>query len=264
MPSATEKPAVSTKELWAGRIISGLVIAFMLFDGVIHLMKIAPVVQAFQQLGWPISMAFLLGIIELLCVVIYLYPRTAMVGAIVLTGYLGGAVVTQLRVGNPLFGETLFPVYVGILAWGGLYLREPRLRTLIPFLKTQPTADVSRKMLWAGRIISALPALGILFGSIVKLIKAPAVVQGFAKAGFPEHLVIVVGIIEFLCVVIYLIPRTAVLGAILMIGLMGGATATNVRVGDPSMIITLLFGILVWAGLFLRKAELRALIPLRS
>ena len=87
---------------------------------------------------------------------------------------------------------------------------------------------------------------------------------GFAKQGFPDHLVIVVGIIELLCAVIYLVPRTAVLGAILMTGLMGGATATNVRVGDPNLIVTLLLGILAWAGLFLRKAELRKLMPLRS
>ena len=267
MQSATEKPAAANKELWAGGIISGLVIAFMLFDSVIHLMKIAPVVQAFQQLGWPISLAFVLGIIELLCVVIYLYLRTSMLGAILLTGYLGGSVVTQLRVGNPLFGETLFPVYVGILVWGGLYLREPGLRALIPIVKTQSTAGNdggSRKKLWAGRVITAITALMILFASSVKLMKAPAVVEGFAKQGFPDHLVIVVGIIELLCAVIYLVPRTAVLGAILMTGLMGGATATNVRVGDPSLAVTLLLGILAWAGLFLRKAELRKLMPLRS
>ncbi|HEY6349998.1 MAG TPA: DoxX family protein [Candidatus Angelobacter sp.] len=267
MQSDTESPTAADKELWAGRIISGLVIAFMLFDTVIHLMKITPVVQAFQQLGWPISLAFVLGIIELLCVVFYLYPRTSIVGAILLTGYLGGAVVTQLRVGNPLFGEALFPVYVGILAWGGLYLREPGLRALIPIVKTRSTAENagdSRKKLWTGRVVSAIVALMILFASSVKLVKAPAVVEGFAKQGFPEHLVIVVGIIELLCAVIYLVPRTAVLGAILMTGLMGGATATNVRVGDPSLIVTLLLGILAWAGLFLRNERLRKLMPLRS
>src|SRR5215472_16639930 len=112
MQSATEKPSVSNQQLLAGRIISGLVIAFMLFDGIIHLMKITPVVQAFQELGWPISLSVVLGVIELLCVVIYIYPRTSIVGAILLTSYLGGAVVTQLRVGHPLFGQTLFPVYV--------------------------------------------------------------------------------------------------------------------------------------------------------
>lgn len=262
MQPAMEKPSVSNQQLWAGRTISGLVIAFMLFDGVIHLMKIAPVVQAFQELGWPISLSVVLGIIELLCVVIYLYPRTSILGAILLTGYLGGAVVTQLRVGHPLFGETLFPVYVGILAWGGLYLREPRLRGLIPLTRAAGNATVSKKKLWAGRIISVIPALLILFASSVKLVKAPAVVEGFAKAGFPEHLIIVVGVIELLCVLVYLIPRTSALGAILMVGLMGGATATNVRVGDPSVVITVALGILVWLGLFLRNHGVRELVPL--
>lgn len=267
MQPAMEKSAVSNPQLWAGRIISGLVIAFMLFDGVIHLMKIAPVVQAFQELGWPISLSVVLGIIELLCVVIYLYPRTSILGAILLTGYLGGAVVTQLRVGHPLFGETLFPVYVGILVWGGLYLREPRLRRLIPLTRAAGTAGnapVSKKKLWTGRIISVIPTLLILFASSVKLVKAPAVVEGFAKAGFPEHLIIVVGVIELLCVLVYLIPRTSALGAILMVGLMGGATATNVRVGDPSLVITVALGVLVWLGLFLRNHEVRELVPLRS
>ena len=104
----------------------------------------------------------------------------------------------------------------------------------------------------------------IVFASSVKLMKSPAMVQGFAQAGFPEHLVLTVGMIELLCAVIYLIPRTAVLGAILMTGLMGGATATNVRVGDPSTAITVTIGVLVWIGLFFRNSALRELIPVRS
>lgn len=268
MQSATENTAVSNKELWAGRVISGLVIAFMLFDAVIHLAKIAPVVKAFQDLGWPISLAVPLGIIELLCVVIYAFPRTSALGAILLTGYLGGAVVAQLRVGSPLFGETLFPVYIGILVWAGLYLREPRLRRFIPVVTTSSStagdAPVSKKALWTGRIISVLAALMILFAAGVKLMKSPAMVEGFAKVGFPEHLVIVVGTIELLCAIIYLIPVTTVFGAILMAGLMGGATATNVRAGDPSMAVTVALGILAWLGLFLRYNNLRALVPLRK
>jgi hypothetical protein len=126
----------SNKMLWAGRIVSGAMAAFLVLDGVMHLTKIAPVVQAFEQLGWPIRMAVTLGVLELVCVAAYVYPRTSVLGAILLTGYLGGAVATHLRVGNPLFGETLFPVYVGILLWGGLWAREPRLRALIPFAGT--------------------------------------------------------------------------------------------------------------------------------
>ena len=125
------------KMIWAGRVLSGIVILFMVFDGLIHMMKIAPVVDAFARLGWPIGLAVPLAIVELVCVAIYAYPRTSILGAILLTGYLGGAVSTHLRVGSSLFGETLFPVYIGILMWGGLYGREARLRALIPFSRSK-------------------------------------------------------------------------------------------------------------------------------
>ena len=119
------------KMIWAGRVLSGLMVAFLLFDGAIHIAKIAPVVQAFAQLNFPIELAVTLGVIELVCLTLYVYPRTAVVGAILLTGYLGGAVATHLRAGSPLFAEALFPVYIGILLWGGLYLRNERLRALV-------------------------------------------------------------------------------------------------------------------------------------
>ncbi len=133
---ATTETAASQKMIWTGRIVSGLMAAFLSFDGVMHLTTIAPVVQAFAQLGLPLQLGITLGILELACVAIYVYPRTSVLGAILLTGYLGGAVAMHLRIGSSLFGETLFPVYVGVLVWGGLYLREPRLRALIPVTKT--------------------------------------------------------------------------------------------------------------------------------
>ena len=123
---------------WAGIILSALPVLFVLFDGAIHLMVIPPVVQAFTQLGYPVSTSRALGVIELVCIVLYLIPRTSVLGAIMLTGYLGGAVATNLRVGSPLFSNTLFPVYVGILAWGGLFLRDERVRALIP-VRRQPS-----------------------------------------------------------------------------------------------------------------------------
>ena len=126
------QPPASKGLIWTGRILSWLTILFMLFDAVLHLIKPAPVVTGFAQLGVPLQLSMALGIIELVCIAAYALPRTSLIGAILLTGYLGGAVVTQLRVGNPLFGETLFPVYVGVLAWAGLYLRDQRLRTLMP------------------------------------------------------------------------------------------------------------------------------------
>ncbi|OLD52366.1 MAG: hypothetical protein AUI83_09700 [Armatimonadetes bacterium 13_1_40CM_3_65_7] len=117
---------------WAGVVLTVLPVLFMLFDSVIHLMVIPPVVESFTQLGYPVSTARALGVIELVCIALYLIPRTSVLGAVLLTGYLGGAVATNLRVGSPLFSHTLFPVYVGVLAWGGLFLRDERVRALIP------------------------------------------------------------------------------------------------------------------------------------
>jgi hypothetical protein len=122
----------SKKSVWAGRIVSGLVTAFMVFDAVIHLLKPAPVVEAFARLHLPLSLAVDLGIVELLCLALYVIPRTSILGAVLLTGYLGGAVAIQMTTSTSLFGEILFPVYVGILAWGGIYLRDERLRAIIP------------------------------------------------------------------------------------------------------------------------------------
>lgn len=139
--SNIRESSASNEALWTGRLVSGFVSAFMVLDGGLHLVKPAPVVQAFHELGFPISLSVTLGIIELLCVLVYLYPRTSVLGAILLTGYLGGAVAMQLRVGHPLFGETLFPVYIGILFWGGLYLREPGLRCLIPIAESAKVAE---------------------------------------------------------------------------------------------------------------------------
>jgi hypothetical protein len=123
----------SKKALWTGRVMSGFVTAFMLFDAGIHILKPAPVVEAFEKLHLPLYLAVVLGVIELFCILLYVLPRTAVLGAILLTGYLGGAIATQLPVSQSLFGEILFPVYVGVLVWGGIYLRDERLRALFPW-----------------------------------------------------------------------------------------------------------------------------------
>jgi len=132
MPTTIQPGSLSKKAQWGGRIVSGLVTAFLLFDAVIHLLKPAPVVEAFAKLHLPLSLAVDLGIIEVLCLVLYVIPRTSILGAVLLTGYLGGAVAIQMITSNSLFGEILFPVYVGVLVWGGIYLRDDRLRTLFP------------------------------------------------------------------------------------------------------------------------------------
>ena len=126
------------------------------------------------------------------------------------------------------------------------------------------TAPVSKGRLWAGRILSAIPALMLLFAGIMKLLKPPSMIQGLAQYGYPESLVVIIGILEMVCAVVYLIPRTSVLGAILATGFLGGAAATNVRVKDPSFVLPVVFGVLVWAGLFFRDERLRAVIPLKN
>jgi hypothetical protein len=128
--------STSRSRLWAARILTAIPVLFLLFDGVTKLMMIKPVTDGMAQLGYPVSTAFGIGVILLVCLALYAIPQTAVLGAVLLTGYLGGAIASNVRVGNPLFSYTLFPVYVAVLLCGGLYLREPRLRALIPFRKT--------------------------------------------------------------------------------------------------------------------------------
>lgn len=122
---------VSSGALWGGRIMGWLPALFLLVDGVMKLFKPAPVVEATVKLGYAESVILPLGIVLTICVVLYLIPRTAVLGAILLTGYLGGAVAAHVRVGEGLFPIS-FPIIFGILLWGGLYLRDDRLRKLIP------------------------------------------------------------------------------------------------------------------------------------
>ncbi len=124
------------KKIWTGRILSGLVLAFLLFDGAIKLVPIAPVTESMAQLGYPAGLERGLGALTLLCAGLYAAPRTSVLGAILLTGLLGGAIATHLRVGSPIFSHLLFGAYLGLLAWGGLLLRDPRLRTLLPLRRS--------------------------------------------------------------------------------------------------------------------------------
>jgi hypothetical protein len=133
----------------------------------------------------------------------------------------------------------------------------------------QPTttaAPPSKAMLWTGRVISTLPVLALLMSAVMKFAKPADVIEGFAKLGWPERLAVPLGIIELACTILYVIPQTSVLGAILLTGYLGGAAATHMRVGDPvaNVATPIIFGVLVWLGLFLRDARLRALIPWKN
>lgn len=117
--------------LWIGRLITAVAVLFLIFDVTIKVLNMAPAVTGTAQLGYPAHLVVPIGIIQLVCLVLYLVPRTAVFGAVLLTGYLGGAVATHVRLENPLFSHVLFPIYVAVLLWGGLYLLDARVRPLI-------------------------------------------------------------------------------------------------------------------------------------
>jgi hypothetical protein len=125
------RPTVSNKALWISRVMRAVVVLFLLMDTAMHLAQPTPVVQAMNQLGFPPNSAVTLGIVELVLTVLYVVPRTSILGALLLTGYLGGAVSAHLRVGNPIFETYIFPALVGALLWGGLLLVDSRLRGLV-------------------------------------------------------------------------------------------------------------------------------------
>jgi hypothetical protein len=138
--SATHTIGISTPiseskaRIWTGRILTAIVALFLLFDGIMKVIKERHVLQSAAQLGYSTESMVAIGTLLLACTLVYVIPRTAVLGALLLTGYLGGAVATQVRVGNPVF-ECIFPVIFGVLVWAGLFLREPRLGALIPVRK---------------------------------------------------------------------------------------------------------------------------------
>jgi hypothetical protein len=131
-PPATTAARPRTTQRRIGLVLSALTALFLLFDAVIHLLRIQPVVDSFTALGFPLGTVRWIAVVELVCLVLYLLPRTSVLGAVLLTGYLGGAVSAHVRVESPLVSTVLFPVYVGIALWAGLWLRDRRLRRELP------------------------------------------------------------------------------------------------------------------------------------
>lgn len=122
---------ISNARRWTARVLGGIAILFMLFDGIGKLVGPAPVVEATRELGFAEGHMAIMGVLSLLATLLYVVPRTAFLGALLLTGYLGGAVAAQVRIDAPLFSNALFPVYVAVFVWGALWLRDERLRRLI-------------------------------------------------------------------------------------------------------------------------------------
>ena len=127
-----DAPSVSTTAIWSGRVLSGLLVLFLLFDGAIKLVPLAIVTETSLLLGIPAHLARTLGVLTLAGAILYAIPRTSVLGAILLTGYLGGAIYVHVRADSPLFSHTLFGAYLGIIMWAGLWLRNPAVRALIP------------------------------------------------------------------------------------------------------------------------------------
>ena len=137
MPTIAGKAPVSKPALWLGRVLSGLVILFLLFDGAIKLVPWPVVTETMDRMGYGSSetLARSLGIVTIVCTVLYSIPPTSILGAILLTGYLGGAMASHVRIASPLFSHTLFGFYLGLLVWGGLWLLDRNLRSMIPFCR---------------------------------------------------------------------------------------------------------------------------------
>ena len=133
--SSTSLAPTRNWTFWLGWALTGLFILFMIFDGGIKLVPLQPVIDSMTELGYPVEHARLLGVLSLVCTLLYAIPRTSVLGAVLLTAYLGGAVSAHVRIGSPLFSHDLFGVYMGLIAWGGLWLRNPRLRAVFPILR---------------------------------------------------------------------------------------------------------------------------------
>ena len=129
--NAASLPQPSDRATWAGRVLSGLPVLMLTFDAAAKIARLKPMIEGTVKLGYPASTVFPIGLILLACVIVYVIPRTAPLGAVLLTGYLGGAIATHVRVGNPLFTHELAPIYVAAFIWGGLYLRDPRVRAAL-------------------------------------------------------------------------------------------------------------------------------------
>jgi DoxX-like family len=135
MPTIVDTAPVSKPALWSGRLLSGLVIVFLLFDGAVKLVPWPVVTETMDRMGYGSSetLARSLGLITIVCTALYAVPPTSILGAILLTGYLGGAIASHVRIGSPMFSHILFGFYLGLMVWGGLWLRDRSLRALLPF-----------------------------------------------------------------------------------------------------------------------------------
>lgn len=258
-----ETASSSKARTYTGYTLAALFLLFMLLDAVMKFTHAAPVIAANTQLEIPPWMTPALGVIVLVCLALYAIPATAVLGAVLFTGYLGGAIAVHARVGNPFFSHTLFPLYVALFLWGAIWFRDQTLRDLFPIVKSPQASAPSKGMLYTGYTVTVLAALFVLFSAVMKFIYTlPA---GAPPPGFPMEHMHTLAYLEFVLVALYLFPRTAFFGTVFLTGYLGGATAINLRSGEPigASLIPVIVGVALWAGYWLRSAEVRSLLPVR-
>ena len=254
----------SKAQINIGYTLTALAILFMLMDAAMKFTHAAQVIEATKQLEIPFSLIPAIGVIALLCLAFYVIPATSVLGAILFTGYLGGAIAVHARVGNPIFTHMLFPIYIALFIWGGIWFRDRTMRDLFPIVKNPATSAPSKALLYTGYAITALAALLVLLSAVMKFVYVPP--AGAPPPAFPMEYVHTLAYIEFLLVALYLFPRTAFFGAVFLSGYLGGATMIGLRAGESvgGSIIPAIIAVFLWIGLWLRNAQVRSLIPLRK
>ncbi|HTF67132.1 MAG TPA: DoxX family protein, partial [Edaphobacter sp.] len=165
--------APSKARLYTGYTLTALAILFLLMDAGMKFTTIPQVVETQRQLGFPMHLTPGIGVVALACLALYAIPVTSVLGALLFTGYLGGAIALHLRVDNPLFSHILFPIYIALFIWGGIWLRDRTLRELFPITHTPTARETSKKLLWTGYILTAISALFILFTAVMKFVYHP-------------------------------------------------------------------------------------------
>jgi hypothetical protein len=264
MTVGIETYAPSKSRVYTGYTLTILSILFLLVDSAIKFTSSPQVAQTMGQLGFPMRLTAAIGVLALACTALYAVPATAVLGALLLTGYLGGAIALHLRVDDPLFTHILFPIYIAFFIWGGIWLRDERLREVFPVTRSSGAAPSSRALVVTGYILTAISALLVLLTAVLKFTYVPK--AGSPPPIFPMHHIHLLAYIEIACTVLYLFPATSFLGAMLLTGYMGGATAVNLQSGEavlPSL-VPVLFSALAWAGVWLRDSRLRRLFPVRA
>jgi hypothetical protein len=250
--------------LYTGYVLSVLAILFLVMDAGMKFTQNPQVIAAQKQLEFPMQITPAIGVLALVCIALYAIPITSVLGALLLTGYFGGAIALHLRVDNPLFTHILFPVYIALFVWGGLWFRDRKLREVLPLVRPAEQPGASKGRLWTGYILTALGTLLILLTAVMKFTYHPA--PGGPPPMYPLHHIHHLAYIEIVCAALYLFPATSFLGAALATAYLGGAVATNLRGGGPvaPSLIPAVLGVLVWAGLWLRDVRVRELLPLRN